>query len=142
MQFTAAGQVVPFKQTTTYMTADGVAKASSFGGFEHLNEHLVAARRQTHSAVCEGMSDNQVLGGGIDKDIHACRTLLYSYRYIHGRWELLPLQSTFPLMVNLHLSAESCGAIVHDVQAWYNDPERSSSTLSSRAHATTRRLRR
>ena len=122
LQFDAARQVVPFKQHTTYMTADGVAKVSAFGGYDWVNEHLVAARRQTFLVVCEGMSDHEVLDD-IDTGIHALRILLYSYRYVDGRWHLMPSRSRFPLMLNLHLSAESRRAIVHDVQDWYNDPD-------------------
>ena len=66
MQLDDEGQVVPFKQTTTYMTADGVAKVSAYGEYDWADEHLVAARRQTFPVVCEGMGDNEVLGGNID----------------------------------------------------------------------------
>ena len=68
------------------------------------------------------MSDAQVLGGNIDRNIHALRMLLYCYRCFDGRWQLLPPRSSFPLMLNLNLSAESRRLIVRDVQDWYNDP--------------------
>ena len=98
------------------MTADGVVKVSAFGVYNWTHEHLVAARRQTFPAACAGMSDAQVLGGNIDRSIHALRMVLYCYHCVDRRWHLLPPRSSFPLMLNLDLSAESRRLIVHDVQ--------------------------
>eukprot|EP01048_Picozoa_sp_COSAG05_P000998 COSAG05_NODE_31_length_28416_cov_170.150652_21_plen_432_part_00 len=120
-QFDASGQIIPVKQQRTYTTADGVEQVSDFGAYEYGNGLLLAARRKC-IALCKGMSDSAVLGGNIDSNLHAVRMLLYCYRFVGGCWHLLPPRSTFPLMLDLHLSLESRRAIVRDVQAWYDDP--------------------
>ena len=119
-QFDPSGQIIPVKQQRTYTTADGVEHVSHFG-WQYGNELLLAARRKC-IALCEGMTDTAVLGKNIDTQLHAVRLVLYCYRFVGGCWQLLPPRSTFPLMLDLHLSPESRRAIVHDVQAWYDDP--------------------
>ena len=51
MQLDAEGQVVPFKQQTTYTIAEGAVKVNQFGGYDWPYEHLVAARRHARPAV-------------------------------------------------------------------------------------------
>ena len=102
-QFDASGQLIAVKQQRTYTTADGVEQVSDFGAYEYGNGLLLAARRKC-LALCEGMTDTAVLGGSIDTHLHAVRMVLYCYRFVGGCWRLVPPRSTFPLMLDLHLS--------------------------------------